>query len=111
MALADILRIIAKQDAQNNFLRKHKAGSAIGFFDPSGEPLVTNTVEVVGPIIVVQTKEGLEKRRARARVVTKDDGEIEVISGGFNSRINEADAKKILPTKVTRRLSKAFKIK
>lgn len=95
----DILKIIAGQDAARQFVREHikKGPASIGFGDLEPKPLITETVEVRGKTVLIETDDGVKKVSKRSRIVTLENGRLEVIKGGTNSSITEEDAYKILP--------------
>ena len=94
------------------FIRKHQKGrGGVGFGDPNEDPLVMDTIPVVGRPYQVETKEGIKMIVPKARVVVLSDGSIDVVSGGIGAPISEAEALRILGKSEKRRLKKSLKTK
>lgn len=100
-----------EKEAADAFLRAHPKGSAVWFSDVDKDPLIVETIEVLGPEYKVVTKDGSLTRRKKARIVVLSNNELEVIGGGHGASLLESDARRILNHKGKVGLTRSLKPK
>jgi hypothetical protein len=87
-----------------------KVGGSLGYCD-SEYPAVLDTWEIIGKPFKKNTKVGVRTVYPKARAVLLSDGSLDIIEGGTNATVSEKDARRILGTKLDKKLSKSLKVK
>ena len=107
--IKDLMR---RQDILTSGLRKYRRGSSVSFGDANTPPIISETFEVHGMPVQIETEDGIKIITPKARIVVFEaDGSVDIIAGGIGSSVRENDASRLLDRSGKIKLTKSLRPK